>query len=79
MLINFLALKKDWLFKPGCISGIFLILYSILRIISEIFREADQHLGYFFDYFSMGTLLSFITLAIGTIILLHSKNNEQNN
>ena len=79
LLINFLALKKDWLFKPGCISGIFLILYSILRIISEIFREADQHLGYFFDYFSMGTLLSFITLAIGTIILLHSKNNEQNN
>ena len=79
LLINFLALKKDLLFKPGCISGIFLILYSILRIISEIFREADQHLGYFFNYLSMGTLLSFATLSIGTVIFLYSIKNEQNN
>jgi len=78
ILINYLALKKNLLFKTGYISGIFLILYSILRIIAEIFREPDQHLGYFFDYFSMGVLLSLITLAIGVIIFLDCKKNEQN-
>jgi phosphatidylglycerol:prolipoprotein diacylglycerol transferase len=78
ILINYIALRKNLLFKTGYISGIFLILYSILRMISEIFREVDQHIGYFFNYFSMGTLLSFITLAIGVIICISSKKNEQN-
>ena len=77
ILINYLALKKKLLFKTGYISSIFLILYSALRIISEIFREPDQHLGYFFDYFSMGTLLSITTLAIGVMIFLYCKKNEQ--
>ena len=57
-----------------------LILYSILRIISEIFREPDAHLGIYFNYFSMGTLLSIITLIFGFLILIFiSKQNEQNN
>ena len=34
ILINFLALKKNLLIKTGYISGLFLILYSILRIFS---------------------------------------------
>ncbi len=78
VLINYFALRKNLLFKTGYISGIFLILYSILRMISEIFREADQHIGYFFNYFSMGVLLSFATLATGIIICIISKKNEQN-
>ena len=79
ILINFLAFKKGLIIKTGYISSFFLIAYSILRIFSENFREPDQHLGYFFNYFSMGTLLSFLTLIAGLIIIFFIKKNEQNN
>jgi len=78
-LINYLALKKNFLFKPGYISCFFLILYSLLRLFSENFREPDIHLGYFFSYFSMGTLLSFFTLIAGLLIFFIIKKNEQIN
>jgi len=77
LLINYVALKKNLLLKPGYISGYFLILYSFARMFSEIFREPDIHLGYFFNYLSMGVLLSFITLCFGLIIILIVKKNEQ--
>ncbi len=79
ILINYLALKKKLLFKTGYISGLFLVWYSILRIFSENFREPDIHLGYFFDYFSMGVILSSITFLAGCCIIFLVKKNEQNN
>ncbi len=77
-ILNYLVLKKKLLFKPGYISSIFLILYSILRIFSESFREPDVHLGYFFNYFSLGSILSFITLISGILIIFLLKKNEKN-
>ena len=79
ILINFFALKKKLLLKTGYTSGLFLILYSILRIFSESFREPDAHLGYFFNYFSMGIMLSLATFFAGSFIIFFAKNNEQNN
>ena len=79
ILLNFLALKKQLILKNGYISGLFLIFYSIARIIGESFREPDIHLGYFFNYFSMGTILSAITFLCGCLIIFFIKNNEQNN
>ena len=67
------------MFKTGYISGYFLILYSILRILAENFREPDIHLGFFFNYFSLGTLLSLATLIAGLTIIIFVKKNEQNN
>ena len=79
ILINILALKKQLLLKTGYVSGLFLIFYSIARIIGESFREPDKHLGYFFNYFSMGVMLSFATFLAGCFIIFLIKNNEQNN
>ena len=79
LIINYLALKKKFLYRTGYISAIFLILYSILRIISEIFRAPDIHLGLVLNYFSMGTLLSLITIIFGILIILFLKKNEHNN
>mgnify|MGYP001372147464 CR=1 FL=1 len=79
IIINFLAFRKKFLFKPGYVSGYFLISYSVLRIIAEYFREPDLHLGYFFSYFSLGVLLSLLTLIFGFLIIFLSKRNEQNN
>ena len=78
VLINYFALKKKLLFKTGYISGFFLVSYSILRMLSEIFREPDMHLGLFFNYFSLGTLLSLTTLIAGLVIIMFVKKNEQN-
>ena len=79
VLINFLAFKKNLIIKTGYVSSFFLIIYSILRIFSENFREPDQHLGYFFNYFSMGILLSVLTLISGFLIIFFINKNEQNN
>ena len=79
LIINYLALKKELLYKAGYVSAIFLISYSILRIFSEIFREPDIQLGLLFDYFSMGSLLSLLTIIAGLFIILFLKKNEQNN
>ena len=79
ILINFLALKKQLILKAGYVSALFLIFYSIARIVGENFREPDIHLGYFFNYFSMGSILSSITFLAGCFIIFFIKNNEQNN
>jgi phosphatidylglycerol:prolipoprotein diacylglycerol transferase len=79
ILINYLGIKKKLLFKTGYISIFFLIKYSMLRILSENFREPDMHIGYLFNYYSLGTILSFISLVIGVLIIFLIKKNEQNN
>ena len=79
ILINFFAFKKKLIFKAGYVSGLFLIFYSIVRIIGESFREPDIHIGYFFNYFSTGVLLSFVTFLAGCTIIFFIRNHEQNN
>ena len=74
LIINYLALKKELLFKAGFVSAYFLIFYSILRIFSEIFREPDNHLGLLFNHLSMGTLLSILTINDWVVYnLIHKK------
>ena len=79
ILINFIALKKKLIFKTGYVSGLFLIFYSIARIAGENFREPDSHLGYLFNFFSMGSMLSLITFISGCIIIFLINKNEQSN
>ena len=79
LIINFIFFKRKFFLIPGKTSGIFLIIYSIFRAIIENFREPDIHLGYFFNYFSMGMMLSIITFVAGFLIIFLVKKNEQNN
>jgi len=79
LIVNFFSIKKRLILKNGFSSAIFLIFYSIFRIFSEIFREPDEHIGFIFGYFSMGTLLSFLTLLTGFLIIFFTKKNEQSN
>ena len=53
------------------------ILWS-LRIISELFREPDVQIGYLFNLFSMGTILSFLMIISGLIILNTKKKMKSN-
>ena len=74
LILNSLIFKRSY--KIGTCSYLFLIYYGIFRIISEFFREPDPQLGYLFNLFSMGTLLSFVMIIAGLVILnvLRKKN-----
>ena len=71
--------KNKAILRIGLVSGLFLIYYSILRMVAEIFREPDQQLGYFIGFVSMGTILSIITLVVGLLMVFSIKDNEKNN
>jgi len=51
--------------KPGALSGIFLLGYALARVVGELFREPDAHLGFLFFGSTMGQLLSIPLAAVG--------------
>ena len=59
----------------GYISSLFLLFYGLFRFFVEFLREPDDHMGLFFDLFSMGQILSLPLIVIGIFILLKIKNN----
>ncbi len=64
-IILFYLRKKFWIKKPGFISGMFLLIYSIFRFFIEFLRVPDEHLGYIALGLSMGQIISLIFLIIG--------------
>ena len=73
-VLNIFIFKKNY--RTGTCSFLFLVFYGIFRIFSEIFREPDPQLGYFLDFFSMGTILSFLMILFGMIIFIFIRKNE---
>ena len=77
-LILFLILlyfyKKNYLTKPGQISGLFLFFYSLFRFFTEFFRSPDPQIGYLIFNLTLGQLISIIFLIIGVILFLIKKN-----
>ena len=61
--------SKGFMKIPGFISGLFLIFYSIFRFVIEFFRVPDEQLGYLFFDLTMGQIISFIFLLIGTYLV----------
>lgn len=51
--------------KEGFLGGLFLAGYSVARLIIEQFREPDEQLGFFFQFFTMGQLLCLPMLLLG--------------
>ena len=71
--------KKNYLEKPGLISSLFLIFYSIFRFIVEFFRVPDEQLGYLIFNFSMGQIISIIFILFGIILFYFKNENKQIN
>jgi len=67
--------KKDYLKKPGLISGLFLAYYSLFRFFAEYFRSPDIQIGYLFLNLTLGQLISIVFFIIG-IVLFFIKKNE---
>lgn len=58
--------------RPGVLTGIFLVGYSLARFVVEFFRAPDAHLGFVIGTLSMGQILSVFTLGIGLMIVVKS-------
>ncbi len=54
---------------PGTIFWSFITGYGICRIIVELFREPDAHIGLFLGVLSMGQLLSLPMIVLGSFML----------
>jgi phosphatidylglycerol:prolipoprotein diacylglycerol transferase len=74
-LLNIILKFKKKLFN-GELSCYFLMFYSIFRIISELFREPDKHIGYIIFNISLGTIISFSFLIFGIIAFKIIKNES---
>ena len=74
ILLNSIIFYRKY--KIGMFSYLFLIFYGVFRLLSEIFREPDPQLGYFFNFLSMGAILSLLMIVFGLIIFnnLRKKN-----
>ena len=72
LILNYLYRKKVFI-NPGVISSIFLILYSVFRIIIEYFREPDIQLGYLIFNLTMGQIVSIIFLIFGIYLFFKKK------
>ena len=68
--------KNKFLNKPGIISGLFLIFYSIFRFFIEFYRVPDEQLGYIFLNFTMGQVVSLIFMLSG-VLLFYFKNENR--
>jgi phosphatidylglycerol:prolipoprotein diacylglycerol transferase len=56
--------------NPGFLFAVFLIGYAVARIIVEMVRQPDNHLGYFMGGSTLGQLLS-LPIVIGGLTLLY--------
>ncbi|MFZ8864626.1 MAG: prolipoprotein diacylglyceryl transferase [Rickettsiales bacterium] len=80
IILYYLYSKAGFRAKSGKIAGSFLVIYSVSRIFVEFFRVADSQIGYFFNIFTMGQILSLPMFCLGIyLIFYHGQSSKQKN
>ncbi|WP_447980731.1 prolipoprotein diacylglyceryl transferase [Candidatus Nitrospira bockiana] len=62
---------------PGTLFWTFITGYGLSRVVVELFREPDAHLGFIVGPISMGQILSAPMVAIGAIMLIRTRLKKQ--
>ena len=75
IILNYIFIKS--LHKPGVISALFLILYSIFRFLIEFTREPDVQIGLLMFDLSMGQIISILTMLFGVILLFYFNTKKK--
>ncbi|MGH7004509.1 MAG: prolipoprotein diacylglyceryl transferase [Alphaproteobacteria bacterium] len=65
--------RGDALSRPGELGGWFCVGYGVARIVGELFREPDRHLGYLLGPITMGMVLSLPLVAIGVWLVWRAR------
>ena len=75
---RWIRLRLQWQSPLYIVLIISITFYSLLRYLSEIFREPDVQMGYLYLGTTMGQVLSLIMLFFGLmlILILIDKKNE---
>ena len=73
VVLMWLALGTDAAKRRGLLSGVFLTGYAIARIIAELFREPDAHIGFLAGGATMGQLLSVPMLIAGLWLMARAR------
>jgi phosphatidylglycerol:prolipoprotein diacylglycerol transferase len=60
--------------RPGMLSGVFLAGYGVARLVGEVFRQPDAHLGFLIGGVTMGQLLSLPMIAVGAWLILRARS-----
>lgn len=69
IILNFMW-RIEWCRKhTGFISASFLLGYALMRSLMEQFREPDSQIGFLFGGITMGQMLSFPLIVIGSYII----------
>ena len=75
-LILIYFIDRNYLKKPGLISGLFLIFYSLFRFLIEFFRSPDEQIGYLILNLTLGQIISLVFALIGTTIFYLKYENK---
>ncbi len=73
LLFTILWLLKNREHIPGTMTAAFLVLYGLFRFIAEFFRQPDVQLGFIMGPFTMGQILSVLTMLGGVALYLYRK------
>ena len=76
-IIMFLFTKKNYLLRPGLISSLFLIFYSLFRFAVEFYRVPDEQIGFIFLNLTMGQIISLIFFCFGSYLFFVKKNENR--
>ncbi|MEE2745999.1 MAG: prolipoprotein diacylglyceryl transferase [Pseudomonadota bacterium] len=72
-ILYYFSKKASLSERPGTLTGIFLVGYSIARGIIENFRQPDAHLGLLAGGLTMGQWLSFPVLCFGILLIIFAR------
>lgn len=72
VILLFLYKKTNLKERPGVVTGAFLAGYGIFRMVVELFRQPDAHLGFIVGEISMGQILSLPMVLLGCAVITYS-------
>jgi phosphatidylglycerol:prolipoprotein diacylglycerol transferase len=64
--------------RSGFVAGAFLVGYGCFRMLVELVREPDAHIGFLFEYVSMGQLLSLPMVLVGVGSMIYAVYRGKN-
>jgi phosphatidylglycerol:prolipoprotein diacylglycerol transferase len=74
LLLGLLWRSEALRLRRGFLSGAFLTGYAVARMLGELFREPDAHIGFLAFGVTMGQVLSIPMLAAGLWLMMRAKS-----
>ena len=73
LILQWLVWTPRFRARRGFVAGAFLAGYGVARLVGELFRQPDAHLGFLLAGVTMGQLLSLPMVAVGAWLMLRSR------